>query len=103
MQTKYATWTTIGLLLIAMVPALPYGYYNIMRWVVCACCAWLAVAANRKLLVGWALVWAAVAAIYNPIIPVRASREIWTIANLATIGVVLAFRKHDSLSQGSKQ
>ena len=33
----YAPWIAAAFLFIALVPDLPYGYYQILRWVVCAC------------------------------------------------------------------
>src|SRR5690606_5946974 len=36
----------------------------------------------------WVWIWGVAAGIYNPIIPVEASREIWSVVNLASIGLI---------------
>jgi len=56
---------------------LPYGYYQILRWVVCGVAAYIAYMAYR-----WGKVWATwifgfVTALFNPIIPVYLTKEIW--------------------------
>lgn len=68
---------------------LPYGYYQVMRWVVAASCAWLAVSAHRAGREGWVWCWAVVAGVYNPLLPVHASRAIWSAVNVATIAIVV--------------
>jgi hypothetical protein len=85
------TNTVLGLVAvavaIALIPSMPYGYYSVMRWVVCASCAWLALASYRNGQEEWAWCWGVIAGIYNPIFPVHANREIWSIVNVATIAV----------------
>lgn len=76
---------------IALIPSLPYGYYSVMRWVVCALCVWLALSAHRAGQEPWTWALAIVAGIYNPVFPVHATREAWSIVNLATIAVVGVF------------
>jgi hypothetical protein len=73
---------------IALLP-LPYGYYQVMRWVVAASCAWLAVSAHRSGHEGWVWCWAVIAGVYNPIVPVHASRGVWSVVNLATIVIAV--------------
>jgi FtsH-binding integral membrane protein len=76
---------------VALVPSLPYGYYTVMRWVVCALCIWLSISAHRAGQEPWTWAWAIVAGIYNPVFPVHANREVWSIVNLATIVVAVGF------------
>src|SRR5690606_26448402 len=85
MRTKPALWLVAISVAIALVPTLPYGYYSVMRWVVCAACAWLALSSYRNGREEWAWAWGVVAGIYNPIFPVHANREIWSIVNVVTI------------------
>lgn len=73
---------------VALLP-LPYGYYQIMRWVVAASCAWLAVSAHRAGHEGWVWCWAVIAGVYNPLLPVHASRVIWSVVNIVTIAVAV--------------
>lgn len=72
---------------IALVPSLPYGYYGVMRWLVCGACAWLALTSYRNGHEQWAWCWGVLAGIYNPIFPVHATRAIWSLVNVTTIVV----------------
>jgi hypothetical protein len=76
---------------VALIPSLPYGYYSMMRWPVCGLCAWLALSSYRDEQEAWAWIWGIVAGVYNPIFPVHASRETWSIVNAVTIVIVAFF------------
>lgn len=78
----------VALLLWALIPSNPYGYYSVMRWIVCATFIYLAVRSNEQQQQPWAWAWGVAAGIYNPIFPVHATREFWSLVNIATIGVV---------------
>ena len=71
----------------------PYGYYNFLRFCVCGAAAFLAYqqwthddAASK-----WVVVLAAVAVLYNPLVPIHLTREIWSVLNVAT---AVAFAGH---------
>lgn len=78
-----------ALLLWALVPSNPYGYYSVMRWIVCATFIYIAMKSHEQQRQVWIWVWGVLAGIYNPIFPVRATREFWEIINIATIAVVV--------------
>ena len=64
------------MLLIAIAP-LPYGYYQFLRWVVCGVAVFIAYSAYT-----WGKIWAVwlfgiVAVLFNPIIPIHLTKEIW--------------------------
>ncbi len=96
MTSKLALWIVAIALLIALIPTMPYGYYSVMRWIVCAACAYIAVSSYRDGHEGWVWVWGVISGIYNPIIPVYANREIWSIVNVATIIVIAWYGFHHS-------
>jgi len=77
-----------ALLLWALVPLNPYGYYSVMRWIVCATFIYLAARSYEQQSQTWVWVWGVTAGIYNPIFPVHATREFWSLVNIVTIGVV---------------
>jgi len=86
-----------AMLLLALSPANPYGYYILLRWIVCPCFAFSAVQAfsqGKKNLV-WVL--GVTAAVYNPLIPLHLNRELWSVLNLVGIGAgvwsLVAFKK----------
>lgn len=80
----------IPMLLWALVPVNPYGYYILLRWVCCAAFAYLAFHACGLQRTGWVWVLGVTGAIYNPIFRVHSTRELWSIVNLVTIGLAIA-------------
>lgn len=87
MRTNSILWIIVIAVAVALIPSLPYGYYSVMRWVVGASCASIALVSYRNGYEEWAWAWGVIAGIYNPIFPVHANREIWSIVNIATIAV----------------
>ena len=77
------------LLLWALAPSNPYGYYVLLRWVCCAAFIYLAVQAFKQGRQGWVWVLGVTAALYNPIVPAHLGREVWTMVNLATVAVAV--------------
>lgn len=64
-------------LLFGALAPLPYGYYQMLRWVVCGISIYIAYKAykwDRK----WATwLFAGCAVLFNPILPIYLTREIW--------------------------
>ena len=66
-----------ALMLIAALADWPYGYYQLLRFVVCGVAAYVAYTAYN-----WQKIWAVwlfgfIALLFNPLIPIHLSREIW--------------------------
>lgn len=80
-------WTVIGMLALALLP-LPYGYYTLLRLVVCVAFVWSALDLFQRELIGWAVAAGVVALLYNPVIPVYLDRELWMVVNIVTAGVM---------------
>jgi hypothetical protein len=78
------------MLLWALKPHNPYGYFILLRWVCCAVFAGLAFQAFARDKQGWGWVLGITAVIYNPIIRVHLTREQWSIINVLTIGIAVA-------------
>lgn len=74
----------------ALVPSNPYGYYLLLRVVVCGICAYLALAAYERQRQGWVWALGITAVVYNPFIRVHLNREIWSAVNIATIVLLAA-------------
>jgi len=80
----------IVMLGIALLPIRWYGYYVLLKLVVCGGCGFLAANAyddGRKHLV-WFL--GGLAVLYNPIIRFPLGRELWMVINILTIIVLIA-------------
>jgi FtsH-binding integral membrane protein len=73
------------MLLWALNPENPYGYYILLRWVCCAAFTYLALKAHAQAKEGWVWILGVTAVIYNPIIRVHLTREIWSVINIATL------------------
>jgi hypothetical protein len=74
----------------------PYGYYQLLRFVVCGVGAYTAFVAYQ-----WQKLWATwlfgfIAILFNPLIPIHLTREIWQLIDLvcAILFVVVAIALH---------
>lgn len=77
------------MLLWALYPENPYGYYILLRLVCCGIFAFLALQAFAQQKQGWTWTLAITALVYNPIFRVHLTREIWSVVNVATIVVAV--------------
>ena len=68
----------------------PYGYYQLLRVVVCAVAVWGATLAHRMEKPGWTWLLGVLAVIFNPVFPVHLEREIWSIIDLGAAVVLVA-------------
>ncbi len=77
------------MLLWAFYPDNPYGYYTLLRVVCCASFAYLTLKAFSQKKEAWGWVLAVMAVIYNPLLPIHLTREIWSVINIVTIGIAI--------------
>ena len=78
------------MLLWALNPDDPYGYYILLHWVCCGVFAYLAYQAFADKQQAWVWILGLIAAVYNPIVPAHFTREIWSAINVITIGIAVA-------------
>lgn len=80
----------------ALVPTNPYLYYRFLRWIIFLVCLFSAWQASELKRFGWAWVLSITAVIYNPVIPVYATRGIWSVVNVVTMMILIlsAFMLH---------
>jgi hypothetical protein len=67
---------------------LPYGYYILLRWVVCGVgllCAYISYEIEKNT---WVVLFGIIALLFNPIIPIHLNKEIWSIINVAVVLVI---------------
>jgi hypothetical protein len=84
---KYQKPLTIiaGVMLILAIPSIwPYGYYQLLRLVVCGVAILNAYLFNKDGNTGWAVVMGLVALLFNPIAPVYLEKETWVWLDLVT-------------------
>ena len=61
-----------------------YDYYVLLRWITFAAAAYSAFLAKAQTKALWALILAAVAVLFNPIVPVHLRRDTWSFVDVAT-------------------
>jgi hypothetical protein len=61
----------------------PYGYFTLLRWVVCGVAAYSAYVSTTEKRIPWAWIFGIVALIFNPLIPARINRATWTYVDVA--------------------
>lgn len=85
---KYLTPSSIARL-VAMVLLLwaldrhAYGYYQILRWVVCGAAAYSGFMAVESKKIFWAWTLGIIAVLFNPIFPIHLDRETWRFFDIA--------------------
>lgn len=72
----WALWFVPAALLLLALLEMPYGYYTFLRLVICLSAAIIAYWSWRHVPV-WGAVFATVALLFNPLIPVHLDRETW--------------------------
>jgi uncharacterized membrane protein YhaH (DUF805 family) len=89
--------------ILALVGALadnPYSYYQLLRWFICGLSIYLAYSYYQEQKDGWMWVFGIMAVIFNPIQPIHFDKEVWSILNIITAGIILisTFKKKKRLS-----
>ena len=90
MKHSLPIFGTGAALLLALAP-MPYGYYQLLRIAVTVCALWLLFFAQdwndhpkwaRATLI-------TIAVLFNPLLPIHLNRELWTIIDPITAGVLV--------------
>lgn len=79
------TLVATGFLFFALSGGLPYGYFTLMRFVVCSVSIYLAYKTykdNKESLWVWAFGFVAI--LFNPVTPIHLQREQWEVIDLLT-------------------
>ena len=67
----------------------PYGYYTLLRIVTCGAASYAAWRAHEWRRAPWLWGMVAVAVLFNPIIPVHLSREVWQAIDVLTAAALV--------------
>jgi hypothetical protein len=81
---KFPAIASVIMLLLALLEGWPYGYYTLLRFVVCGSSAHLAFTAHQMNKKAWVWVMAFIAILFNPIVPIHLDRTSWAPIDLAT-------------------
>jgi len=94
---KPAIIASIVLLLLAILPW-PYGYYTLLRLVVCFTAAFLGWFSYKKQRIRWVWIMSFIALVFNPFVPLHFGRELWLMVDIIAailFGVFLLKNKRE--------
>lgn len=82
------------MLCVAVIPTLPYGFYTLLRLIVCGAAAYAAFKLkDNPLLSGNFIPLSIMAVLFNPFIPVHLTRLIWLVIDLTSAIYLLTLSK----------
>jgi hypothetical protein len=95
--SSIARLIALGLLLWAL-DRHSYGYYQILRWVVCGAAVYSAFIAMNSKKIFWAWALGITAVLFNPIVPIHLKRDSWAVIDViaAILLVVSTFFVRES-------
>ncbi len=67
----------------------PYGYYQILRWVVCGVAGYLSYLEYQKFRYPWTWVFGIIAVLFNPLSTIHLDKDIWIVLNIITAGILI--------------
>lgn len=83
-----------GIMLLLAIPSMwPYGYYQIIRWVVSITGVSVAHEAYQKKLMGWAVTMIIVAILFNPIAPIYLAKGTWILIDIVVAILMFSVSK----------
>ena len=85
-------WFTIlagVMLLLAVLPIWPYGYFQLLRWVVALVALYNAYLAYESKQNGWVFIMGAIVILFNPLDSFHFEKGTWAVFNL--IGAIIMF------------
>lgn len=86
MDKKNYIWLIPCIMILIALVDMPYGYYKLLRFIVCGFCIFLTVQeAKVENQNKWVWIIGATALLYNPFIPIHLDRDTWQFVNLITI------------------
>ena len=93
MKKKIQTITIVKIIAILMLfwalADNPYGYYQILRWVVCGVTVYSAYLAYENKNNTWAWIFGVVAVLFNPIATIHLDRETWSVINMIVAAIII--------------
>ncbi len=92
-MSKSLIYITAGLLLVGALP-MPYGYYMLLRIAATLVFAWAAFIAHEKSYEWLPWVYAILAILFNPIMPVYFQKELWVIIDILAAALLFLTQRH---------
>ena len=79
---------SIIILLLAIPSGWPYGFYTFLRFLVCGTSVYVVIFSHENKRKFWFWVFITIAVLFNPLIPIHLSKDIWVVLDLL-IAIVL--------------
>lgn len=76
---------SVVLLALSVLGRWPYGFYTLLRFVVCGTCAYTSAKEYQHGQIGWTWIMGLTAVLFNPIIPIHLARSVWHTLDLLTV------------------
>ena len=86
---KIAVIASVIMLLLAVPSLFPYGYFQLLRWVVAGTAVYsgyLSYKLNNK---AWIWVMGIIAVLFNPIVPIHLEKEMWVVIDVIVAVLML--------------
>ena len=91
---KKTIFLIAGIALFLGILPMPYGYYQLLRWLICGVGAYGAYLSYEKKKIKWAWILGVIALIFNPFVRFYLSRGGWKIIDLiAGVAFCVYFKK----------
>jgi len=82
---------SIIMLLLALPSGWPYGYYQILRFVVCGTSAYMAYQCYTDKNQKWTWLLGVIAVLFNPILPIHMDKESWAVIDVIVAAIFTIF------------
>jgi len=89
---RFVIYGSAGMLLLALAP-MPYGYYTLLRLVATGVFIWAAMITSERRLQALPWVFSVLALLFNPLVKVPLSREVWALVDLGSAVLMLAAQR----------
>lgn len=96
---KYVPICLAALLLLSLVP-MPYGYYQLVRFVSMVVFAVMAYQYYVKMQEMWAVVFGALALLFQPLFKIALGRTMWNIVDVVVAVLLLIVFFHERKNEG---
>lgn len=82
---------SVVMLFLAIPPIWPYGYFQLLRWVVTATAVYNGYLAHKADSRAWTLAMGVIAILFNPIAPIFLAKGVWVFLDIGVAVVFLIF------------
>ena len=77
-------WLSIVALILAVPRGWPYGYYTLLRFLICGTSTYHAYLSFQKNKRSWTIIFSAIALVFNPFIKVYFKKDDWAVVDMLT-------------------